>query len=169
MVLSGDGGFGKTGLGEALLMEVCPDGFWFVDDPDDFKELEGLLEEGQGILIDEITFAKVEPNQIKRLFDLEKSRRVKCRHFNGSKPKGCPIIFCSNSNESRFFPFIEDEYDKTGIFRRHLFQEVRADVRRLPGNARAVPSSAPGVLESGNGFEDNPFGHSLGFYEDGEN
>jgi hypothetical protein len=73
LILSGDGGLGKTNLAEALLNEKCPQGYWFVDDPDDFRELEGLLEPGQGILIDEVTLSAVPPNQIKKLFDTEKA------------------------------------------------------------------------------------------------
>ena len=41
LVLSGDGGLGKSNLGEALLMEVCHGGYWFIDDPDGLRELEG--------------------------------------------------------------------------------------------------------------------------------
>ena len=37
LVLSGDGGLGKTHLAEALLSSKCPAGYWFLDDPEDFK------------------------------------------------------------------------------------------------------------------------------------
>ena len=43
LVLSGDGGLGKTTLAEALIATVCPAGYWFIDDPDDLRELEGQL------------------------------------------------------------------------------------------------------------------------------
>ena len=55
LVLSGDGGLGKTGLAEALAMELCSQGYWFVDDPDDFRELDGLIEPGHVVLVDEVT------------------------------------------------------------------------------------------------------------------
>ena len=35
---------------------VCP---WFLDNADDFREIDGLLQKGQGFLIDEITLKKV--------------------------------------------------------------------------------------------------------------
>ena len=142
LILSGDGGLGKTSLGEAMLSRICPDGFWFVDDPDDFRELEGLLEEGQGILIDEITLHKYEPNAIKKLFDVVKARRVKCRHFNATKPKRCPIILCTNSKKSAFFPAMECKNDRTGVFRRMLFQNVLQDARSLPVHQTAPAASA---------------------------
>ena len=100
LVLSGDGGLGKTRLAEALLNEVSPSGYWwawgyakglrgqlhsrmlamscvpnievhggvlesivvcpwFLDNADDFREIDGLLQKGQGFLIDEITLKKV--------------------------------------------------------------------------------------------------------------
>ena len=138
LILSGDGGLGKTNLAEALVNEKCPSGYWFVDDPDDFRELEGLLEPGQGIVIDEITLASYSPNQIKKLFDIEKARRIKCRHFNGTIPKGCLRIFCTNSEKEKFYPKIEDKNDRTGVFRRQLFQKVGADVRHLPAKGPNV-------------------------------
>ena len=60
---------------------VSPGGFWFVDDPDDFRELEGLLKEGQGFVVDEISLSDYKPNQIKKLYDVVKMRRVRqgCR------------------------------------------------------------------------------------------
>jgi hypothetical protein len=145
LILSGDGGLGKTNLGEALANEICPGGYWFVDDPDDFKELEGLLQPGHAIVMDEISLHNYNPNQIKRLFDLEKARRIKCRHFNGTKPKGCPLILCTNSVKEKFFPRLDDKHDRTGISRRHLFQDVVVDVRRLlpKQQVTAAPTAAP--------------------------
>ena len=143
LVLSGDGGLGKTHLGEALAEEVSPSGYWFVDDPDDFRELEGLVQEGHAIVLDEITLANYSPNQVKKLLDIEKARRLKCRHFNGTKPKGCPLILCTNSDKDKFFPVVQDKNDRTGISRRHLFQTVAADVRRLPQRQPVATVAAP--------------------------
>ena len=149
LILSGDGGLGKTSLGEAMVSRICPDGFWFVDDPDDFRELEGLLEEGQGILIDEITLRDYKPNEIKKLFDVQKTRRIKCRHFNATKPKACPMILCTNSKESAFFPTMECKNDRTGVFRRMRFQKVLQDVRILPVKQTAPAASAQGGTQVG--------------------
>ena len=84
LVLSGDGGLKKTSLAEALIHLVSPGGFWFLDDPDDLRELEGQVQPGHGLLVDEIEMSSWTPNQIKKLFDVVKSRRIKCRHINYS-------------------------------------------------------------------------------------
>ena len=127
------------------MLERCPQGFWFLDDPDDFRELQGLLATGQGIVIDEITMSEYPPNQIKKLFDVQKTRRIKCRHFNGTKPYGCPMILSTNSGVEKFFPRLDDKNDKTGIFRRTLFQTVESDIRRIaPQLAEAAPENGGG-------------------------
>ena len=147
LILSGDGNFGKTSLGEALLSEKCPEGFWFLDDPDDFRELEGQLQPGQGVLIDEICLAGLTPNQIKKLFDVTKTRRVKCRHLNATLPKGCPRILTTNSPFDKFYPKIEDHNDRTGVFRRQLFQSLLQDARRITGQAASSPVVAESPVE----------------------
>ena len=88
LVLSGDGGLGKTALAEALA--VSPEGFWCVDDPDDFRELDGNIEAGQAVVVDEVGLGASPVNEVKKLMDAEKQRRVRCRHFNGTIPKGRP-------------------------------------------------------------------------------
>ena len=143
LVLSGDGGLGKTSLGEALLDELCEAGYWFVDDPDDLRELNGQIQSGQGLLVDEIKLSDFKPNQIKKLFDLEKTRRIKCRHFNGTIPAGCPRIFCTNSSMESFYPKMEEQHDRTGVFRRQLFQLVQADVRVTKRPASGATAAQP--------------------------
>lgn len=64
LVLSGDGGLGKTSMAEALMQEVSVGGYWFIDDPDDFRELDGHIQSGQGIVVDEITLASFSVNQV---------------------------------------------------------------------------------------------------------
>ena len=49
LILSGDGGKGKTNMAEALVKKVSPQGYWFLDDPDDLRELEGLAMSGLGL------------------------------------------------------------------------------------------------------------------------
>ena len=145
LVLSGDGGLGKTALGEALAMEVGTRGFWFVDDPDDFRELEGLIETGDAIVVDEIAFPDVPVNQVKKLFDTKKRRRVKCRFFNGSIPEGCSKIFCTNSGKEQFYPHFPCKNDRTGVMRRHFFEEVEADLRKMGTQDSIATSSAVGA------------------------
>ena len=141
LILSGDGGLGKTNLAEALIVEAAPDGFWFLDDPDDFREVDGLLREGHGLVVDEVSLSAVHPNHIKKLFDLEKPRRVTCRHFNGSIPKGCPRIFITNSDEESFYPKMS-KYDSTGVKRRQIFQAVAHDTRMVARNESELQASA---------------------------
>jgi hypothetical protein len=128
LVLSGDGGLGKTSLAEALIKQVSAGGYWFLDDPDDFREIDGFLQADHGLVIDEVELSSIHPNQIKKLFDLEKGRRVKCRHFNGTIPPGCARIFITNSDEKAFYPKMS-AYDQTGVMRRQLFQAVKCDLR----------------------------------------
>jgi hypothetical protein len=40
---SGDGGTGNANLMEALLITKSPAGFWFLHEPDDFREIERLI------------------------------------------------------------------------------------------------------------------------------
>ena len=147
LVLSGDGGLGKTNLAEALLKEVSPAGYWFIDDPDDFREIDGMIKPGEGVVVDEICLATFPPNQIKKLYDLEKTRRPRCRHFNASIPAGCPRIFCTTSGLQAYYPKMS-QWDRTGVFRRHLFQEVLQDVRvhalPPPGTVPSLPAPASG-------------------------
>jgi hypothetical protein len=140
LVLSGDGGLGKTSLAEALIQTVSPEGFWFLDDPDDFREIDGLLVEGHGLVVDEVQLANVHPNQIKKMFDLEKTRRINCRHFNGTLPKGCPRIFITNSDSRSFYPSMS-LHDQTGVMRRQLFQVVSRDVRKITEHHRPERAS----------------------------
>ena len=146
LVLSGDGGLGKTHLGEALLLQVCPAGFWFVDDPDDFRELDGQIQEEHGILVDEVNLQSFAVNEVKKLFDLEKTRRVKCRHFNGTLPARVPRIYCTNSPEDSFYPRFPSKQDRTGVLRRQLFETIPKDLRKVAG-ARSAPSQSANSWE----------------------
>ena len=141
LILSGDGGLGKTSLAEALLMQVCPEGFWFIDDPDDLRELEGEIESRHGILVDEITLEDYKVNQVKKLLDVERARRIKCRHFNGTIPEGCPRIFCTNSSIEDFYPHFPSKYDRVGVMRRQSFVAVSKDLRKRPAK-KAVAKNA---------------------------
>ena len=149
LVLSGDGGLKKTSLAEALIHLVSPGGFWFLDDPDDLRELEGQIQPGHGLLVDEIEMSSWTPNQIKKLFDVVKSRRIKCRHINGSLPKGCPRIFCTNSEFDGFYPKMKNKQDRTGVFRRQLFQVVVRDLKKVsPMLTAPLPLVASGDEEA---------------------
>ena len=66
LILSGDGCWGKIRMAEALLLPLCPAGFWVFDDPDDSREVEGLIRTELGIPTDEISFQSFDPNQVPR-------------------------------------------------------------------------------------------------------
>lgn len=129
LILSGLGGLGKTQLAKALMLHICPAGFWFLDDPDDFRELGDSLQERQGMVVDEVCLATLGCNQIKKMFDLEETRRINCRYLNATIPAGMPRIFVSNSSEQDFYPKMTMR-DMTGVKRRAFFAEVIRDVRR---------------------------------------
>ena len=83
-------------------------------------------------------------NQIKKLYDLEKTRRVKCRHFTGTVPKGCPRILCTNSEFEAFYPVMKSKQDRKGVLRRQLFQVVQKDVRlRAAGQPQQSAVTGP--------------------------
>ena len=146
LVLSGDGGLGKTSLAAALVLQVCPSGFWFLDDPDDLREIDGEIQEGQGLVVDEVTLAGLPANQVKKLFDLELARRITCRHFNGFIPAGCPRIYCTNSDEKGFYPQFKCRADGTGVRRRVLFETVERDLRRGASAAGTAASQSQPAL-----------------------
>ena len=129
LVLSGDGDLGKTSLAEALIAEVSPGGYWFIDDPDDFREVDGMVLEGHGIVIDEICLSAMAPNSVKKLLDVERARRVSCRHFNGTLPRGCSRILCTNSSSDEFYPIMRNAHDRKGVMRRQMWQDVKRDTR----------------------------------------
>ena len=129
LVLSGDGCLGKTSMAMALMATVSPGGFWFVDDPDDFREIDGMLQEGHGLVIDEVCLAKMNLNHVKKILDLDQGRRISCRHFNGTIPRGCPRIFCTNSSLEEFYPNMPNPHDRKGVMRRQMWQSVLKDAR----------------------------------------
>ena len=129
LVLAGRGGLGKTQLAKALMSHIRPGGFWFLDDPDDFREIGDELEERHGLVVDEVCLADLAVNQVKKMFDLEETRRISCRYINATIPAGCPRIYVTNSSEHEFYPKMTSR-DATGVKRRQIFVEVARDVRR---------------------------------------
>jgi hypothetical protein len=154
LVLSGDGDLGKTALAMALILYLCPSGFWFLDDPDDFREIDGDVVEGHGIVVDEIELSSFHPNLIKKLFDVKLSRRIRCRHLNAFLPKQTPRIYITNSCQEDFYPAMKKQ-DATGVKRRQFFVDVTHDVRVLETpapnpQARVLPvSTKPAGLQKG--------------------
>ena len=142
LILSGLGGKGKTQLAKALMLYVCPQGFWFLDDPDDFRELGDSLDERQGLVVDEVCLATLGCNQVKKMFDLEETRRINCRYLNATIPARSPRIFVTNSSEQDFYPKMTAR-DATGVKRRQLFVEVTRDVRRRTGSGTFVRARYP--------------------------
>lgn len=113
---------------------------WFLDDPDDLKNVDSQIRLGHSILIDEICLFDVPANQIKKMFDLEHTRSIRCRNVNGTFLAGVPRIFTTNSTKKEFFPSMSAQ-DRTGVERRHIFETVNVDVRR---KAPILPCSTLG-------------------------
>lgn len=158
LVLSGDGGTGKTCLAEALASQVSSTGFWFLDDPDDLRALEGLLQPGHAIIIDERDLAEVPVNEVKKLLDLAKTRRIRCRHFNGTLPAGCPRIFTTNAADlESFYPMMRNKQDRTGVLRRQMFQVVSKSVRKA--DAVTLPVAADRKPVKGDFDDEDGFMH----------
>eukprot|EP00972_Heterocapsa_arctica_P116304 16452354-Heterocapsa_arctica.AAC.1 len=148
LILAGSGGLGKTQLAMALMHHLCPGGFWFLDDPDDFRTIDGDLQPGHGIVVDEVTLQQTKPNQVKKMFDLENARSIACRYFNASLPGGCPRIFITNDEENEFLPSM-NKRDGSGVKRRMLFQEVERDIRSQPGSGSSGSQVTAAVATSG--------------------
>lgn len=87
---------------------------------------------------------------MKKLLDVEKMRRVKCRHFNGTISQA--RIFCTNSGKGDFFPHMTQKHDRTGVLRRQLFQAVSSDVRRRP--QAQVPPVMVSAVQDGAEWKD---------------
>ena len=83
---------------------------------------------------------KFPPNQVKKLFDLEENRRVRCRHWNAFLPKLTPRIYITNSEKADFFPKMNNR-DKAGVMRRQRFVTVERDLR-----PPSVPCHEEGVI-----------------------
>ena len=92
---------------------------------------------------------KVPKNQIKKLFDLEETRRVSCRYVNATIPKKSPRIYITNSEEGDFYPKMKPQ-DEKGVKRRQDFVTVTRDVRRQ--TADTLPSDATATV-AGTGRE----------------
>ena len=90
------------------------------------------MEERQGIVVDEVCLAALGCNQVRKMFDLEETRRISCRYMNATIPARCPRIFVTNSSKHEFYPKMSSR-DATGVKRRQLFVEVIRDVRRRTG------------------------------------
>jgi hypothetical protein len=128
-------------IAQALAYKVSPTGYWFVDDPDDFRELDGEIQPGEAIVVDEIKLADTKPNEIKKLYDVEKARRIRCRHLNGQIPEHCPRIFVTNSKKSSFYPDMEAG-DETGVMRRQIFATVTRNLRAGAGSTQRRSAQA---------------------------
>ena len=142
LVLSGDGGLGKTNLAEALAMQVSPSGYFFVDDQDDMRELNGYLRAGVALVVDEIELSGLTPNQVKKMLDLAKTRRIRCRHYNGTIPAGCPRIYCTNSPLADFYPTMPNKMDRHGVMRRQLFVNLKKSLIKSRSGSSAATASA---------------------------
>ena len=173
LVVFGKGGLGKTEWACALMgVLVGRDGFHFVNKVDRIRDVTFMPK--QGLVVDEACLKLMAVDDVKSLLDLEKTRDIGCRNRDGNIPKGTPRILSTNWSRPAFFPqeaFLEEHLD--AIERRHLWVEVRKDIRRMnPSQSMASSSTAStpplpiqasaGDTDEGEIEEENPFGFDNG-------
>lgn len=161
LVLSGDGGLGKTELACALMHHVAPSkAFHFLNKADRIRDV--VWAPGEGLVIDEVCLADMEIDNVKAWLDLKKTRDVSARNRDGTIPKGTPRIFATNWVWEQFWP--RDAFHKNHakpVSRRVLWVAVHADARRVTAAAPTLPLSL--AADEADGFEEeNPFGHEHG-------
>ena len=136
LILSGGGGVGKTSLGAALLLEVCPR-YHFITRLDQLKAVEFV--HGSGLLWDEACASQMCIDEIKAVLDLEHGRSIRCRHVDGWIPSATPRVFSTNHRQSSFFgALLEDHVE--AVRRRHIWCTVKADLRQ---KARSIITCNP--------------------------
>lgn len=127
LILSGDGGLGKTEFACALAHRVAEaKEFHFINKGDRIRDIN--FRPGQALVWDEACFASRPLDDIKGIFDLKKNRDVQCRNRDGVIPKNTPRIFSTNWEWHQFFP--REMYLKpTPITRRILWIDIKQDLR----------------------------------------
>ena len=117
LILSGDGGLGKTEFCCAVMKEVVGP-FHFLNKLDRLKDV--TFAPGQGLLVDELCLADRGIDDVKALLDVEKTRDVHCRNKDGTVPAGVPRIFSTNWPWEEFWPQAAFKRQHTGAIRRRV-------------------------------------------------
>ena len=110
---------------------------------------------GEGLVVDEVTFAERTIDDVKGMVDLEEGRDVSCRNKDGFIPAEVPRIISTNWPWEQFWPREALGSHAVPVTRRVLWVEVTKDLRLKP----ATP------LPLDDGSDEDPFGH--GFAVDG--
>ena len=127
LILSGDGGLGKTEFACALAHRVSESKqFHFINKGDRIRDI--IFRRGQSLVWDEAGFASRSLDDIKGIFDLKKNRDVQCRNRDGLLPKNTARIFSTNLEWHQFFP--REMYLKPKpVTRRILWIDIKSDLR----------------------------------------
>ena len=136
LILRGEGGWGKTELACALVMEKSETGtFHFINKTDRIKDIKFIP--GEPLMIDELCLATVGIDDAKALLDLAKPRDVQCRNRDGTIPKGVLRVFTTNHCEQNFWPreaFLKEHAQ--AIQRRHKWVELPGDIRAVSAGVK---------------------------------
>ena len=161
LVLQGQGGLGKSELACAVMHQLTGV-FFFLDKLDMAKRIH--FRGGEGLVVDDVNFAKLEVDDVKSWLDIKKPRFTHCRNDDAFIPALTKRIFTTNSSRVDFFPRearFEDHLK--AIDRRLEWVDIHEDVRRPalpvpPIPAVELPVVDPGLEEND---ESDVFGHGF--------
>lgn len=150
LILHGEGGLGKTELACAVMYELTGP-FFFLDKLDAAKKIQ--FRGGEGLVIDDVNFSKLEVDDVKSWLDIQKPRFTHCRNDDAFIPAKTMRIFTTNSRRVDFFP-VEARMEEhvKAIKRRVEWVDINEDVRR------PVPLPPPLPLPENPDEEEDPFG-----------
>ena len=142
LVVQGDGGLGKTEMVMACLVELCS-AVHFLNKMDALKKVRLLPH--QAVVLDDISMARLEIDDVKAWFDLEKPRDCAGRHEDGFLPEGVVRVFTTNHKPGQFFPveYFQDDAHRIAVDRRHRWLHVVEDLRRVDAAPSGPSASAP--------------------------
>ena len=147
LILSGDGGLGKTELACAMVHAVAPcKAFHFLNKIDRLRDV--VFSPGEGLVIDETFLANLEIDDAKGLLDIVKHRDIACRNKDGHIPRGTPRVFTTNWSWDEYWP--REAFStrhQTAIRRRVTWVDISQDLRRAPavGSGASITRSDPGI------------------------
>ena len=148
LILSGDGGLGKTELACAMVHAVATSkAFHFLNKIDRLRDV--MFSPGEGLVIDETYLANMHIDDAKGLLDVVKNRDIACRNKDGHIPRGTPRIFTTNWSWDDYWP--REAFStrhQTAIRRRVIWVDVAQDLKRVPvvGPLASIARSDPGVV-----------------------
>ena len=153
LILRGEGGLGKAELACAIMCELTGP-FFFLDKLDAAKKIH--FREGEGLVIDDVNFSKLEVDDVKSWLDVKKPRFTHCRNDDALIPTHTHTrrIFTTNYRSADFFPTEARMEEQVKAIKRHVeWVDIKEDVRR-PQPAAPAPLPAVDAAEE----EEDRFG-----------